>query len=172
MKKINYFICLLATSGMSYAVNAQDQDITSSIKQSGIVVGLDTTGNQQMERDLRKRNSISNDQRIDWKDSGYGYVASYSKNNEQYMARYDQDGKYVETLTKKEWNDNAPAKLRSAYDQSNYKSQQVTAYWEVTDPSRKGYYLELNDDQNRPSRVWVDEDGKFSTSPNTVKKDY
>jgi len=121
---------------------------------------------------LRKRNSISNDQRIDWKDSGYGYVASYSKNNEQYMARYDQDGKYVETLTKKEWNDNAPAKLRSAYDQSNYKSQQVTAYWEVTDPSRKGYYLELNDDQNRPSRVWVDEDGKFSTSPNTVKKDY
>jgi len=48
----------------------------------------------------------------------------------------------------------------------------VTGYWEVTDPSKKGYYLELNDDQNQPTRVWVDEDGKFSTSPNTVKKDY
>jgi len=169
MKKVHYFICLLATSGLSYAVSAQD--ITSSVRvPGGIVVAEDTT-HERIEKDLRKRNSITNDQRINWKDSGYGSLGTYSSNNEQYMARYDQDGKYVETLKKREWNSNVPAKLRSAYDQSNYKSQKVTGYWEVTDPSRKGYYLELNDDQNGPSRIWVDEDGKFSTSPNTVKKD-
>jgi len=171
MKKINYFICLLATGGLAYAASAQD--ITSSTRvPSGITVSMDTTRHDRMEKDLRKRNSVTNDQKVNWKDLGYGSIGTYSSNNTQYMARYDQDGKYVETLTKKEWNNNAPAKLRSAYDQSNYKSQKVTGYWEVTDPSKKGYYLELNDDQNQPTRVWVDEDGKFSTSPNTVKKDY
>src|SRR4051812_41469688 len=99
MKKINYFICLLAASGLSYAASAQD--VTSSIKESGITVSMDTTRHDRMEKDLRKRNSVTNDQKVNWKDLGYGSIGTYSSNNTQYMARYDQDGKYVETLTKK-----------------------------------------------------------------------
>src|ERR1041385_4467627 len=135
MKRIDYFICLVAASGLSYGASAQD--ITSSTKYlggRGIRVVMDTIRHDQIEKDLRKRNSVSNNQKIDWKDSAYGSIGTYSSNNDQYMARYDQDGKYIETMRKKEWNDNAPAKLRSAYDQSNYKAQTVIGYWEVTDP--------------------------------------
>jgi hypothetical protein len=81
------------------------------------------------------------------------------------MALYDKDGKYEETLTKKQWNDNAPAKLRSSYDQSSYKLQKITGYWEVADPDRKGYYLELSDGENQSSEIWANEDGNFSETP-------
>lgn len=166
MKKIiSYFICILAASGLSHATSAQE--LTSNTKEPslGEFLSLDSTRNQRMENDLNKRNSLTKNQAVTWKYSGYGYNGTYTSNYVQYMAQYDIDGKYVETLTKKEWNDNVPAKLRSAYDQSIYKSQKVTGYWEVTDPDAKGYYLELNSDQNKPSQVWVNEDGKFSASP-------
>jgi hypothetical protein len=173
MKKIiNYVICIVAASGLSHMAGAQE--LTSNAKQPILnePLPIDSTRNQRMEKDLNKRNPLTDNQPVTWKESVYGYTGTYSSDNVQYMARYDKDGKYVETLTKKEWNDNAPAKLRSSYDQSYYKSQKVTGYWVVTDPSRKGYYLELKDDQNKTSRVWVNEDGEFSNSPNTVKKDY
>lgn len=171
MKKIiNYIICVLAASGLAHTAGAQE--VTLNTKQpSSNELSSDTTRNQRMEKDLKRRNSLNNSEPVTWKESKYGYIGTYSSDNAQYMARYDKDGKYVETLTKKEWNDNAPSKLRSSYDQSNYKAQKVTGYWEVTDPGKKGYYLELTDDQNKLSRVWANEDGKFSTSP-MAKKDY
>jgi len=102
---------------------------------------------------------------LDWKSSNYGYYGTYFKDSVEYMALYDKDGKYEETLTKKQWNDNAPAKLRSSYDQSSYKLQKITGYWEVADPDRKGYYLELSDGENQSSEIWANEDGNFSETP-------
>ena len=165
MKNLNsYIICFLAASGLSLGAGAQE--LSSNTSPDDIKsVPADSTRNQRMESDLHKRDSLTNNIQVMWKDLGYGYNGTYTSDSVQYMARYDKEGKYVETLTKKEWKDNAPAKLRASYDQSPYKSQKVTGYWEVTDPSRKGYYLELNSDQNKTSRVWVNEDGKFSTSP-------
>lgn len=168
-KLINYFICLLAASGLSQAAGAQELTSNTEKINQNELLPTDSTMNQRMETDLNKRNSLTNNQRVSWKQSLYGYNGTYFSNHVQYMAHYDKDGKYVETFTKKEWNENASAKLRSSYDQSNYRSQRVTGYWEVTDPGRKGYYLELKDDQNKSSRVWVNEDGKFSTSPSYLK---
>lgn len=164
MKKIvNYFICILAAGGLSHAAGAQE--VASNEKRSLSESPIDTTRNQRMENDLNKRNSLTKNEKVTWKYSGYGYNGTYTSDFIQYMAQYDMDGKYVETLTKKEWNDDVSAKLRSAFDQSIYKSQQVTGYWEVTDSYVKGYYLELKDNQNKTSQVWVNEDGKFSTAP-------
>jgi hypothetical protein len=174
MKKriINYFLCILTAGGLSHAVVAQELTSTRKLSRLNETISFDSTRNQRMERDLKKRNSLTNDESVTWREFGYGYNGSYSSDNVQYMARYDQNGKNVETLTKKVWSADAPAGLKSSYDNSNYKSQTVTGYWEVTDPSRKGYYLELTDDQNNVSRVWVNKDGKFTTSPKMVKNDY
>jgi hypothetical protein len=81
------------------------------------------------------------------------------------MVRYDRNGNYVESLTRREWNDQIPTETRTAFDQSMYKDQQVTGYWEVTDPGRKGSYYELSDGTGKRSRVWADGTGKFSNQP-------
>ena len=166
MKKvINYFICILASGGLSYTVSAQELAVNTKERNLNEFFTVDSTRNQRMENDLNKRNLLSKNEKVTWKYSGVGYNGTYISNHVQYMAQYDLNGKYYETLTKKEWNDNVPAKLRSTFDQSIYKNQKVTGYWEVTDPFAKGYYLELSDNLNKPSQVWVSEDGKFSTSP-------
>lgn len=128
----------------------------------------DQTMSQRLLKDLNTRNAQSANQPVSWWDSGYGYYGTYTIDDMEYMTRYDRSGNYVETLTKKEWNNSTP--IMSAYNQSQYKDQQVTGYWEVSDPSnRKGYYLELGD-KGRTSRVWVNDQGKFSTTPSDPAK--
>jgi hypothetical protein len=166
MKKIiNYIICVLAANGLSQATSAQELTSNTKTQNQNSLLTTDSTRRQRMETDLNKRNLMTDTGPVTWKESGYGYNGTYSSDHVQYMACYDKDGKYVETLAKKEWNANAPEKLRSSYEQSQYKSQEVTGYWETTDPGRKGYYLELKDDTNSPAGVWVNEDGKFSSGP-------
>jgi len=168
MKKIiNYFICVLAASGLSKVTNAQELTSNQKTQNQNGLLSTDSTRKQRMETDFNKRNLMTSTGPVTWKESSYGYDGVYSSDNVQYMACYDKDGKYVETLTKKEWNDSAPEKLRTSYEQSQYKSQEVTGYWEVTDSGRKGYYLELKDDTNHPSGIWVNEDGKFSDWPSS-----
>ena len=166
---INYIICTFAATMLVHAV--EGQTLTSSGKHGEIrgARTTDTTICQRMQRDLNTRNSVTGDQQLDWRSSNYGYYGTYSTDSVEYMARYDKEGKYLETLAKKEWNNNAPAKLRSSYDQSSYKLQKVTGYWEVTNPDRKGYYLELSDGENQSSEVWANEDGEFSETPMNVK---
>jgi lipopolysaccharide export LptBFGC system permease protein LptF len=167
-KTIKYFACILAAGAWSQTTEAQSLTANETKPTQHEIYTLDSTRNQRMETDLNKRNSMSKNHPVRWKESGNGFNGTYSSNNVQYMARYDNDGDYMETFTKKEWNENAPAKLRSSFAQSDYKTQRVTEYWEVTDPNRRGYYLELRDDLNKPSTVWVNEEGKFSTSPSNV----
>jgi hypothetical protein len=166
MKKvINYFLGILAAGGLSYAASAQELSQNTKERNLNESFPVDSTRNQRMENDLNKRNLLTKNEKVTWKYSGVGYNGTYTSNHVQYMAQYDLNGKYLETLTKKEWNDNVQEKLRSAYDQSIYKNQKVTGYWEVTDPIAKGYYLELNDNQNKPSQVWINENGNISSSP-------
>lgn len=125
----------------------------------------DKTMTTRLQQDVTKRNSSLGNASINWYDAGYGYYGTYSLNDQTYMARYDQKGNYVETLTRKEWNDQIPQSTRDAFSQSSYGSQQVTAYWESTDPGKKGSYFELSDGTGKSSRVWSDGTGKFSTQP-------
>jgi hypothetical protein len=136
--------------------------------------GYAQSSTQAKEENLAK-NTVSNNlpstyyARItSWWDSGNGFICKTSVDNKIYLIRYDRQGKYVETLTQKVWNDTAA--LHPAFQQSQYRSQKVRAYWEVSDVNKKGYYLELNDSQNRNSGVWVDDQGVFSTIPATKAK--
>jgi hypothetical protein len=127
----------------------------------------DPTMSSRLQTDLSGRNSQLGNNSVSWYDTGNGYYGTYSIGNENYMARYDKQGKYIDTMTKGNWNDSdVPQSLKSAYDKSNYKNQRVTGYWSLSDPSsRKGYYLETQDNNGKTSRIWADENGKFSTSP-------
>jgi hypothetical protein len=86
-------------------------------------------------------------------------------NDQNYMVRYDRQGNYVESLTRREWNDKVSPTTRTAFSNSTYKDQQVTGYWEVTDPGRKGSYFELSDKDGKRSRVWADDKGTFTPRP-------
>jgi len=160
---INYIICILSATIVMHAAEAQ------SAKSKRGIPTTDTTICQRMQRDLNSRNSTMGSKQIDWRSSSYGYYGTYFKDSVEYMARYDKNGHYEETLAKKEWNDNVPSKLRSSYNQSSYNLQKVTGYWEVADPDRKGFYLELSNGENQSSEIWANEDGNFSETPVNAK---
>lgn len=133
-----------------------------------------TPGKKQSEN-LTLKNSVAQTsnisyypQTISWWDSGNGLICKVSVDNMSHITRYDKQGKYVETLTQKEWNDTSI--LLSSFQQSQYKLQKVTGYWEVSDANKKGYYLEMNDSKNQGSSVWVDDQGKFSIIPGSRPK--
>jgi len=185
-KTINYLVCILMSTAITQAVNAQlksdEKESQKQKQQQSQKQGqqwqqgqdrepqklFDNKLSQRMERDLNERNSKTVNQPISWNDAGYDYYGTYTIDGVDYMARYDKDGKYIETLSRKEWDDQVPAEVRSSFEQSPYKSQKVTGYWVVTDPTRKGYYLELTGQDNHVSRVWSDGDGKFSSTPSYV----
>ena len=125
----------------------------------------DGTMSQRLGKDWSTRNPTMSTMPVEWYNSTDGYYGTYSNDNNQYMTRYDSKGNYIETMTKKDWNNDVPSGLRSSFDKSDYKSQEVTSYWEVSDPNKKGYYMELTDSKGKMSRAWVDENGKFSKMP-------
>jgi len=108
-----------------------------------------------------------NTQTESWWDSGNGFICKYVSPKGCYMIRYDKQGKYVETLEQKVWSDTAA--LQPSFQLSQYKSQKVTSYWEVSDVNKKGYYLELKDNKNNISCIWVDAQGIFSAIPSVYK---
>lgn len=121
-------------------------------------------------KDLNSRNAMTSNQPISWFDSGNGYYyGTYTIDNQNYMTRYDAKGNYAETLTRKEWDDTVPPSVVTFLSESPYKDYTVRSYWEVSDPNKKGYYFEL-DNKGTPSRVWLSEQGKFSTTPSTTTK--
>lgn len=166
-KNRNYAICLMLTGLMSASAFAQS---TSENKYEPRSLN-DRTISDQLQKDLYKRNSNLSNQPVSWFDAGDGYYGIYSHNDHEYMTRYDKKGNYKETMTKKEWNDKVPASVRTSFDDSPYKDQQVANYWEVSDPDKKGYYLELNDDKGKVSRLWANEKGEFANTSSVANMD-
>ena len=125
----------------------------------------DGSMSQLLEADLQFRNAEIGSPEIMWWDNGYGYYGTYSHGGE-YMVRYDSHGSYLETLMKKNWNDeDVMTFVKSAYRQSAYNSLQILTYWEAVDIGRRGCYMELQDDRNKIFKVWIDDKGKFSNMP-------
>lgn len=169
MKKvIYYFSCIAASMLLTQAVYAQTQN--QAIDKNAPRSLTDPAMSERLQKDLNTRNTQTTNQPISWFDSGDGYYGTYSNEDQNYMTRYDKKGNYIETMRRKEWNDMVPSDLRSSFDQSSYKSQLVTNYWEVSDPNRKGYYLELNDNSGKITKVWADDKGNFSTTPYKATK--
>jgi len=165
MKAYFSALVLCATLGASTIGHAQ---ITHGDKNVPLKVA-DSTMSKRLTSDWNARNSALKDQSVDWFASNDGYFGTYSIDEKDYMARYDREGNFIETMNRKEWDEMIPTSLKSSFDKSIYKSQQVTSYWEVSDPYRKGYYMELMDKQDKITYVWADENGKFTTTPYTGK---
>jgi hypothetical protein len=175
MKKIIHFATCLALSGIVMTTYAQSQQQTTPtprpLQSTGTVSQTpqpvtDPMVSDRLGRDLNTRNSATQSQTVNWYQTNYGYTGNYAVGSANYMARYDQQGTYVETLRRTEWNTSTvPNTLVNAYGQSPYKNHTVTGYWSVTDPGKSGYFLELKDKSGASSTVWADGQGKFTTAP-------
>lgn len=161
MKKIlNIFSCLLVSALLvtnAYAQTPQNQTSPRPLS--------DRTMSDMLQKDLSNRNTNLSNQQFSWFESNDGFYTNYSHDNADYMSRYDKQGNYVESMRKSNWDHQVPAYLRTSFDNSPYKTQDVSGYWEVSDLDRKGYYMELSDDKGKMTKVWADDKGKFSTTP-------
>jgi hypothetical protein len=161
MKKIKFLILTLACVTMMSAVWAQNTPTSDNPKTLS-----DPTMSGKLREDLSNRNSQLGSTTVDWYDTGTGYYGTYTIGSNTYMTRYDKQGNYLETYEKGDWSrSDVPPSIKSAYSNSAYKDREVTGYWKSSDPDRKGYYMELRDKQGKTSRVWADDQGKFSTTP-------
>jgi len=170
MKKIFQLIACLALSGTIITTYAQSQEQTTPLPSSQTPQTqqrvTDPMVSDRLAKDLSTRNSATSTQTVNWHQTNYGYTGNYAIGSANYMARYDQQGNYVETLRRGNWsNSTVPTALINAYNQSSYKDQTVTGYWSVTDPGKTGYYLELQNTRGEKSNVWADSQGNFTTAP-------
>lgn len=160
MKKIaNYFSCLLLSALIVNVAYAQDQG-------NGYPRPLtDKTVGDKLSKDWGQRNPGTQTQNpsVQWYDAGDGYYGTYNNDNTPHIAFYDRDGGYVQTYKKGDWSSVSSA-VKSAFDGSTYKDRVVTGYWESSDPSKKGYYLEVKDDKGKTSRLWSNDKGEFSST--------
>lgn len=164
MKKMIAYCSALALCAIFAASTVGHTQITPVDKNAPRKL-TDSTMSERLALDWNTRNSKLKDQSVDWFDSNDGYFGTYTIDSIDYMTRYDKEGNYIETMNRKEWDEMIPRGVKSAFDNSMYKTQEVTSYWEVSDPFRKGYYMELKDNENRVTRVWADENGRFTTKP-------
>lgn len=175
MRKFLQFIGCIALSGFVMTTYAQSQQQTTPtprpIESTGTVAQTpqlvtDPMVSDRLGKDLNTRNPATQTQTVKWYQTDYGYTGSYAIGSANYMARYDQQGNYVEMLRRNEWsNATVPTTLANAYGQSPFKNHTVTGYWSVTDPGKSGYFLELRDKNGVTSTVWADGQGKFTTAP-------
>ncbi|MBL7856502.1 MAG: hypothetical protein JNM57_02345 [Cyclobacteriaceae bacterium] len=154
MKKITiYFSCLLLSAVMGNVAYAQESGYPRPL--------TDKTVGDNLSKDWGQRNPGTQNPSVQWYDAGDGYYGTYNTGSTPYMTFYDRDGSYVQTYKKGDWND-VNSTLKSSFDGSTYKDQEVTGYWESSDPSKKGSYLEVKDDKGKSSRVWANEKGDLS----------
>lgn len=175
MNKINHVLTLLILCVTARTADAQSQEQTTPTPLPVQVTGTtpptrkpvgDDMLSERLSRDLNSRNADTQTKTIQWYETDYGYTGNYVLGSAYYMARYDQQGNYVETLRRTNWsNATVPASLANAYNQSPYKDYTITSYWSVIDSGKSGYYLELRDNTGTRSAVWADSQGNFTTAP-------
>jgi hypothetical protein len=161
MKKIaNNFLTIVAAvmlSSTSYAQMANNTDLLDVVDQK-------QTTNRPAGLDARV--TVATDQPVVWSHSQYGYAASYSMGNTNFMATYDNESHYVETYEKIDWNNSAVSSvLKSSFLTSSYKEEVVIGYWKSSDPDEYGYYLEVKDKSGKQSGIWADKKGNFYNKP-------
>lgn len=154
MKKITFYLSALLLTVLFTNVSMAQTNPRQVTDQSVV---------DRLNKDWTSRNQNNPNPSINWYQRGDGYYGTYNHNNTPYMTFYDKDGKHFQTYKKSDWN-KVPTTLRSSFNASQYKDQDVKAFWESADPNKKGYYLEVEDDQGNLSHVWVDDRGQFSTN--------
>lgn len=169
-KTFRYLICVLICAFMIDTTSAQTQVIQiDEVKPE--ILG-DAVVSDRLEKDWKKRNPKIQTETVVWYELLEGFYGTYTSNNQNYMAIYDLEGNYIQTMIKAKWNNTVPNPLRSSFDLSNYKMQEVTSFWEVSGAGKKSYYIELKDNDGTVSRVWANEKGDFSAIPPLGKSKY
>jgi c-di-AMP phosphodiesterase-like protein len=172
MKKILYnLLTIVAATTLtitSFAQMANNSDlvIASNYK-------INKKSNEKNEKTIKNlpvgldsRVSIATDQPVEWLKSQYGYTASYMLGETNVMATYDNESRYIETYKKIDWNSSEVSSVvKSALLTSGFKDQEVLGYWESSDPTEYGYYLELKDETGNHLSIWVDDKGNFYDRP-------
>ncbi|MEO7988530.1 MAG: hypothetical protein ABI663_03255 [Chryseolinea sp.] len=161
MKKIiNNSLALAVASMLTLTSYAQMAD------NSDLLVVTDQKQSKNRPAGLDERVTIATDQPVEFSQSLYGYTASYMLGDTYYMATYDNQSHYIDTYKKIDWNDAEVSSLvKSALLISSYKGQEVTSYWESSNPSENGFYLEVKDKSGKLSSIWADAKGNFYDRP-------
>ncbi|MEO7990906.1 MAG: hypothetical protein ABI663_15265 [Chryseolinea sp.] len=171
MNIMRYLNCLLLLTGLANVLYAQSDRIIPADQFPAHPLSDQATG-LSLQKDWSNRNSKIQNLPVQWYEIGDGYYGTYSVDNQNYMTVYDIEGHYIETLRRLEWNGNDQNPVKSSFDLSTYRTQEVTSYWEVVDRNQKGYYLEVTDDQGKVSRLWANEKGDLSSSIPKAKSKY
>lgn len=158
MKNSIKILLSLALSVFVYAASmAQDQSNDQNQDQD---MKNDKDITKMAEEDLVNRYPELNEEIIVWDHAEDSYNATYSLNEANYMARYDSLGTWIETLQKREWDDNVPEHVQLGFDNSPYESYDVDSYWEISDSDRgKGYLLYVKDEDGNTQHVRMDSQG-------------
>ena len=160
MKRTIKFIATLALSAWVYQAGfAQDTNPNANQTQENT---QDTDDNitQMAQKDLQSRYPGLDDQVVVWDRTEDGYNATYSMNDADFMARYDAEGNWLETMEKRDWDDNVPENIKMGLSDNAYENYKVDSYWEITDSDRgKGYLFYLKDQDGNTQNVRMDSQG-------------
>lgn len=156
MKRIIKFIASIALSILVYQAGfAQDTNPNANQNQ-------DIT--QQTQQDLLDRYPDLDEQTIIWDSNDEMHSATYNMNDREYRSRYDADGNWIETMERREWDDNVPEHVKMGLNDNRYENYEVDSYWEITESGSdrgQGYYLNLRDKDGNTQNVRMDSDGKI-----------
>lgn len=162
MKRTIKFIASLALSILVYQAGfAQDTNPNANQNQDD-AQNRDIT--QQTQQDLLNRYPDLDDQAVVWDHTEDGYNATYSMNDAHYMARYDAEGNWLETLEKREWDDNVPEHVKMGLNDNAYENYEVDSYWEITESNSdigQGYFFNLKDKDGNTRNLRMDPQGKI-----------
>jgi hypothetical protein len=154
---LNYVVCLaLLSAGNLYAQKA-DSKLPKNISLEEVKL--------QLSNDLNKQMPETKNSKVLWESTTYGYRATYSYSNLDYMTLYDTDGNYLETLQKTPWDDRVPAILKMELGNSEFNTSTVETYWEKIHTEHPEYYMELTDRDGKAQYIWSDENGTISVVP-------
>jgi hypothetical protein len=121
------------------------------------------------QRDLNSRYPGIDNEVVTWDhEDSRANTAYYRRDGRDYMSRYDAEGNWMETLERRDWNDNdIPDGVKQGYDNNNYKSRDIDSYWQVTESrdqnNRDGHLLFMRDKDGKNTNVRMDANGNVTS---------
>ena len=165
MKGLLGFVAGLALSLLLTTILGAQTVIKKPLGKNQFASMPDNDMNQQLIKQLSDRIPETKNETVAWAGTDYGYVATYSVDNIEYMTVYDRSGNYVETFSKQAWDDRVPDVIKMEFDNSAYNAYAVNRFWEGIHTNNKHYYLEMLDKNGSSKNAWCDENGRFSDIP-------
>jgi hypothetical protein len=161
------YIVLVVVFGIAIRETfAQDASPLPSMQPSAVKPVSGGFSRERLDAILVARDTLASDQQISWYETGFGYYGIYTSDGTWYMARYNAEFKYIETLVERDWSEGPiPKPLKSSINKALSEDEVVSAYWQSNRTGIRWYYLEMEDKKGGFSGTWIDESGQFSMTP-------